>query len=600
MTPGAELLEGLPVAVYTTDAEGRITYFNSAAAELWGLAPKIGEDRWCGSWRLYHPDGRPMAHEECPLAVSLKEGRPIRGAEAILERPDGRRIPFAPFPTPLKDASGRVIGAINLLVDVTADRHAGIEAARLAAIVESSDDAIVSKTLKGVIKTWNSGAARIFGYSPEEMIGEPIAKIIPPELMQEEVEILSRLSRGERIEHYETVRVAKSGRRVHVSLTVSPLHDKLGNIVGASKVARDITQRKNAEQLQRLLFEELNHRVKNTLATVQAIASQSLLHSKSPQKFVSSFNGRIHALARAHNLLTQSSWQGAEISGLIRDQVTLGANEDPRVTYSGPSFILDPQTAVKLALVLHELGTNARKHGALSVPEGRLSASWDLRSNGAREFCLDWIESGGPNVEAPLEHGFGTTLVEQSVISCGGQVSVEYAAQGLRCHIALPYAEPLQIEVARGFLHSTTDSTMNFSGSEIENDSAADKRILVIEDEVLLSMDIETSLMDAGYHVVGPAGTIEAAKKLIVGGNCDAALVDANLGGQPVDELAASLAREKIPFAFVTGYGRDALPQEFRDNLLLGKPFSPDQLLGVVFTLLGKNASAETSPQIPT
>ncbi|MBV9112177.1 MAG: PAS domain S-box protein [Hyphomicrobiales bacterium] len=593
MTTGVELLESLPVAVYTTDAEGRITYFNSAAAELWGLSPKIGEDLWCGSWRLYFPDGRPMAHHECPMAVALKEGRPVRGEEAILERPDGRRIPFAPFPTPLRDSSGRITGAINLLMDVTAHRHADIEKARLAAIVESSDDAIVSKTLTGEVKTWNSGAARIFGYSAEEMIGQHISKIIPPELLQEEDVILARLSRGERIDHYETVRSAKSGRRVHVSLTVSPVRDKLGNVVGASKVARDITQRRNAEHLQRLLFEELNHRVKNTLATVQAIASQSLIHAKSPKKFVSSFSGRIQALARAHTLLTQSSWQGAEISGLIRDQVTLGSNEDPRVTYSGPSFILDAQTAVKLALVLHELGTNARKHGALSVPEGKLSASWDLRLNGACEFRLEWIETGGPKVSSPSGHGFGTTLIEQSVVSCGGRVSVEYADQGLRCRIVLPYSEPLQIESPPGLLLSTADAAMKLPGSRLEMPVAGEKRILVIEDEVLLSMDIETSLLDAGYQVIGPAGTVEAAKKLISEGQCDAALVDANLGGQPVDELAISLAREKIPFAFVTGYGRDALPQEFRQNLLLGKPFSPDQLLGVVFTLLGKRALSD-------
>ncbi len=593
MAPGTELLESLPVAVYVTDAEGRITYFNAAAAELWGLSPRLGEDRWCGSWRLYSLDGRPMPHDQCPMAVALKEGRPVRGEEAILERPDGTRIPFAPFPTPLRDSSGRIIGAVNLLMDMTAHQHADIQAARLAAIVESSDDAIVSKTLTGEIRSWNSGAARIFGYSPEEMVGQHISKIIPPELQQEEVEILARLSRGERIDHYETVRVAKSGRRVHVSLTVSPLRDKIGNIVGASKVARDITQRKNNEQLQRLLFEELNHRVKNTLATVQAIASQSLVHAKNPKTFVSGFNGRIHALARAHTLLTRSSWQGAEISDLIRDQVTLGANDDPRVSYSGPSFILDPQTAVKLALVLHELGTNARKHGALSVPEGKLSAQWELRLNGERELRLDWVETDGPKVSPPLEHGFGTTLVEQSVLSCGGQLSVDYTDQGLRCRIVLPYSDPIQIDTSPRMFVAEGDKMPNLGGSSFETPVPLEKRILVIEDEVLLSMDIETSLMDAGYRVIGPAGTIEAAKRLISDGQCDAALVDANLGGQPVDELADSLARERIPFAFVTGYGRDALPQDFRQSMLLGKPFSPEQLLSVVSILLAKSASPE-------
>ena len=292
-------------------------------------------------------------------------------------------------------------------------------------------------------------------------------------------------------------------------------------------------------------------------------------------------------------MLTQSSWQGADISDLIRDQVTLGANDDSRISYSGPSFILDPQIAVKLALVLHELGTNARKHGALSVPEGRLSAKWELRLNGAREFHLDWVETAGPKVSPPSEHGFGTTLIEQSVLSCGGKISVDYANQGLRCRITLPYSDPVQIEGSPGMLAAAGDTMPNLMGSFFEARLPFEKRILVIEDEVLLSMDIETSLMDAGYQVIGPAGTIEAAKKLITGGKCDAALVDANLGGQPVDELADCLAREKIPFAFVTGYGRDALPQDFRQNMLLGKPFSPDQLLSVVSILLAKSASSE-------
>ena len=145
VTASAELLEALPVAVYTTDAEGRITYYNQAAAELWGHRPELGSSQWCGSWRLYWPDGRPLPHDECPMAITLKEGRPVRGVAAVAERPDGTRVPFLPYPTPLRDKSGRLVGAINLLMDITERNRAQVESARLAAIVSSSDDAIISK-----------------------------------------------------------------------------------------------------------------------------------------------------------------------------------------------------------------------------------------------------------------------------------------------------------------------------------------------------------------------------------------------------------------------------------------------------------------------
>jgi PAS domain S-box-containing protein len=180
MTLGPEILESLAVAVYITDAEGRITFYNQAAADLWGHRPRLGTDSWCGSWRLYWPDGAPMAHHECPMAIAIKEGRPIRDVEAVLERPDGVRITFRPYPTPLKDEAGRVIGAINLLIDLTSMKQAEIESARLAAIVVSSDDAIVGKTLGGRVTSWNAGATRIFGYEAQEMIGQSITKIIPP------------------------------------------------------------------------------------------------------------------------------------------------------------------------------------------------------------------------------------------------------------------------------------------------------------------------------------------------------------------------------------------------------------------------------------
>jgi len=590
MITGTELLEALPVAVYTTDAEGRITFYNRAAAELWGHHPELGSSQWCGSWRLSWPDGRPLPHGECPMAIALKEGREVRGVEAIAERPDGTRVRFMPYPTPLRDPSGRLVGAINLLMDMTERHDADLESARLAAIVVSSDDAIITKTIEGRITSWNAGATRIFGYEASEMIGEPILRLIPPELHHEEKEILARLQRGERIEHYETVRVAKDGRRVDVSLTVSPLRDRSGKVVGASKVGRDITERKRTEKLQRVLTDELAHRVKNTLATVQAIANQSLVRAKSPPDFVSSFTGRIQALAKAHTLLTKTSMQGAEVMELVNEQVLIGAPNDNRISCLGPLLVLDAQAAVHLALVLHELATNARKYGALSVPYGRLSVTWQVRTNGGCSLLLSWKESNGPKVSAPSTHGFGRMLIEQTMRAHGGEASVEYRTDGLTCEIKLPLPEAAR-SAAGDAAAPKTSGAPSLLAAPSDHHTLHGKRILLIEDEPLVAMDMESTLTAAGSKVVGQAATLERAKQLIEEADCDAALVDVNLAGQPVDELATLLTRKNRPFAFVTGYGREALPAGFRGAVVLSKPFGADQLLATVEVLLYQPAS---------
>jgi PAS domain S-box-containing protein len=255
------LLDVLPAAIYVTDAHGHITYYNQAAVDLAGRRPELGTDEWCVSWRLYSVDGQPLPHDQCPMAVALKENRAVRGAEAILERPDGTRIPFMPYPTPLRDASGALIGAVNMLVDVSDRKVAENARAYLAAIVDSSDDAIVSKTLEGVVTSWNRGAAAIFGYTAEEMIGEPITRLFPPDRLEEENLILNRIKRGERVEHFETVRRRKDGCSINISVTISPVRDDSGRIVGVSKIARDITDQKRAEAALRDLNENLEQRV---------------------------------------------------------------------------------------------------------------------------------------------------------------------------------------------------------------------------------------------------------------------------------------------------------------------------------------------------
>ncbi len=307
-----QLLEALPAAVYTTDDDGRITYYNRAAADLWGCEPELGKSEWCGSWRLCWPDGRPMAQDECPMAIALKEARPIRGTEAIAERPDGVRIPFLAYMTPLFDEVGTLTGAINTLFDTRSSEPTQAEIAvrkqteraarQLAAIVESSDDAIVSKDLNGIVASWNKAAERLFGYSAEEVIGKSITLLIPTERLAEEDEILRRIGRGERVEHFETVRRCKDGRTVDVSLVISPIVDRKGKVIGASKIARDITARRRIEAIQaayrkvleltvrdapfaevfKLLVETIETQDQGMLGSILLVKGGSLRHGATP------------------------------------------------------------------------------------------------------------------------------------------------------------------------------------------------------------------------------------------------------------------------------------------------------------------------------
>jgi len=311
-----------------------------------------------------------------------------------------------------------------------------------------------------------------------------------------------------------------------------------------------------------------------------------LLRSSSPNHFVTAFSGRIQALARAHTLLTQETLRGADIGAIVRDQVLLGAAGDDRISCSGPSIMLNPQAAVQLSLVLHELGTNARKYGALSIPTGLLSLRWGLRANATDSLLLDWRESSGPKVRVPSTRGFGMTLIEETLRTLGGEAVVHYYADGLTCELTLPLPEEVRSYIG---LYSAAKQAVPSGPDQPISQSLRGKRILIVEDEPLLSMDMEASLTEAGCEVCGPAGTVDKAKRLIAGTECDAALLDANLAGHSVDELAAALTQRNIPFAFVTGYGREALPQGFREAIMLGKPFSKDQLRSVVQALLYRN-----------
>ncbi|MBX3578418.1 MAG: PAS domain S-box protein [Rhizobiaceae bacterium] len=439
-------MDALPVAVYTTDAEGRITYFNEAAATLWGHRPIVGETRWCGTWRLYTPHGDPQQHSDSALAVAIRERRQPDWVPAILERPDGTRIPFSSFPVLLFDQAGNLTGAINTLMDISRQHDAAAADLRMAAIVDSSLDAIVSKDLTSTITSWNSAAEQLFGYTAEEAVGRNVAMLFPDDRQHEEAVIIGRIQRGERVETYETIRRRKDGTLIPVSLTVSPIRDAAGRIVGASKIARDISASKDSEKRIRLLMREVNHRVKNQYAVILSMIRETNKRAQGSADFERQVRERIMALSRSHDLLVMGDWKGTTINDLLRSQVTPFGGED-MVEMLGPPLMLNPSAVQYLGIAFHELATNSSKYGALSGHDGRIRVSWSVEGEGPdRRFHLTWEETGGQTGGAgDGGGGFGTVVLERvTPQAVGGQGRVVYDAAGMRWILEAPmhFVEP--------------------------------------------------------------------------------------------------------------------------------------------------------------
>ena len=330
--------------------------------------------------------------------------------------------------------------------DITERQRADEIKTRLSAIVESSTDAIVGKNLDSIITSWNRGAERLFGYTETEAIGKSVAMLIPPERLDEETAIIESIRRGEHVDHFESVRIRKDGSPVQVSPAISPIRNAEGRVVGASKIARDIGEQKRVEAHREFLVAELNHRVKNTLATVQSVASQTLRQSASLEDFKTAFNGRLRALARAHDLLADEAWAGADIGQLVRQTLEpYRAKGDRRITASGPNLSLQPQSGVALNMILHEMATNAAKYGALSKPGGTLDVTWQIDGGTGRDRVrLSWIETGGPPVSPPARRGFGTQLIERAAAyELRGQATLDFHEDGLRGHLIFPLTDPL-------------------------------------------------------------------------------------------------------------------------------------------------------------
>ena len=340
-----------------------------------------------------------------------------------------------------------VTALTNLFLASAIHERRNVEArARLAAIVSSSPDAMISVGADGNIASWNDGARRLFGYAADEAVGQNFGLIVPPDAPAENGAVFPRALAGETVA-IETTRIAKGGRPIDVAMTASQMRAPDGAVLGVAAVIRDITERKRTERelhetrdRQRLLINELNHRVKNSLAIVQAIAQQSFKGAHSSPEARAAFEGRLSALSSAHDLLTRESWETASMGQVIADAVAPYRGHPERFEIEGPDLRLPPKTAVSLALALHELATNAVKYGGLSNNDGCVEIKWAVEeAGGAERLRLVWREKGGPPVTPPEKRGFGSRLIERSLAAeFGGTVTIDFNPEGVVCTVLAP------------------------------------------------------------------------------------------------------------------------------------------------------------------
>jgi PAS domain S-box-containing protein len=421
------------------DLEGYLREANNLSLEWCGYTREqvLGRPFWETPWW--------RGSEDIKARIRLAVARAAAGSafreELRYWLADGREriVDFSMHP--IRDASGTVMFLHPTGLDITERKQA--EAALQdseqhwrwnASIVESNEDAIVSKTLDGIIRSWNAGAERLFEYTADEAVGQPITLIIPHDRLDEEREILTRIRRGERIDHLETVRRRKHGGLINVALTVSPVKDAEGAIVGASKIARDISEQKRNQEHIRVLAREAEHRSKNLLANVAAIVNLS--RSDTTDGLKEAITGRIRALSNVHSLFVETRWSGAELSAIARQELAPYLGEDHgRVRIEGREVLLEPGAAQALAVVLHELATNATKYGALFDGTGAIALTWSRDENG--KLLLRWTETGGPRVQKPERQGFGSRLIERTIGQLGGTTRFDWRPEGLVCEVTL-------------------------------------------------------------------------------------------------------------------------------------------------------------------
>src|SRR6266566_4148070 len=414
---------------------------------------------------------------------------------------------------------------------------------------------------------WDDGQYRIFGVDPAsfDLTVDNIKALIHPEDWKH-LQNAIKPAAADTPSFQSEFRVCRPNGELRWCIgTAVASVDATDNIVRISGVTVDITDRKEAEERQVLLAREVDHRARNALALVQSIVR--LTRADTIKSYIAAVDGRIGALARAHTLLAQSRWQGADLARLIDEELApYRADAPERVTAAGPDASLEPRTAQTLALALHELCTNAAKYGSLSVMSGRVEVNWELQP---RSLLLRWTESGGPPPQPPAAPGFGIRLISASVErQLAGEAVFHWRPEGLYCTLRVPRRDQIDALSHRPGAHARVSEERLDLPLQIDTGN----RVLLVEDEILVAMMMKDILTELGFSVIGPFSRLAEAMVAAVHDNIDAGIIDVNLGGEFVYPVADVLAARNIPFVFITGYGVESIDSRFDYVPIVKKP----------------------------
>lgn len=417
---------------------------------------------------------------------------------------------------------------------------------------------------------WDEGQHRIFGVDPRnfEITVENIRALVHPEDWMSLSEVAREMSEGARTQQIE-FRVLRPNGEIRWCIgTAAASVDDAGKVARINGVTIDITDRKEADERQALLAREVDHRARNTLAVIQSIIR--LTRAESVEDYVQAIEGRIKALARAHTLLSDSRWRGADLAILVAEELAPYRAGD-KIRCRGPAVSLQPATAQGLALALHELATNAAKYGALSSPVGKVELEWKLESDA---LTLRWVEIGGPRIAEPSSHSFGLKVIAASIErQLEGEVAFDWNPAGLHCRLTIPRSEMPKLRTFSALL--VTDGGKSPMVGSAGNSKP---RVLLVEDEALVALMIQETLTEFDYQVIGPLNTASEALAAARANHFDAAVLDINLGDGLVYTVAEILSVRGVPFVFVTGYDADSVDPRFSDVPILQKPIERDVL----------------------